>query len=592
MSAPTVKILIGDALEKLKELPDKSVHCVVTSPPYFHQRDYSKCQCGGAGPNCPICKGTGIIDGMKDHQVGLEKSPEEYVQKLVEVFRDVKRVLRDDGTLWIVIGDSYATVSGGMEQLKRLGTSTPQYGAISYAEGYVGVSQDGKQGNDLKHKDLCMIPSRVATALQEPYYTGKIKNAEDRRWLAGMVDGEGCIFISRSKKGAITGRDGKYVRTQDAFDVGVKITNTHRELIDEVRKLVGWGSVRVSRTRSLDAYEWATYSNNARDFIREVYPYLIAKQYEARLALGCPPSGDDAEKAHETIKVLHKGGKAEKDYPAPPSMYESGWYLRSDIIWSKPNPMPESVTDRPTKSHEYIFLLTKSSKYFYDQEAIREVYNYDGRRDTMMKGSKKYASSLFSDQTTQTVHERGHERWPSSGRNARSVWEIATEPYQDAHFAVFSRELPERCIKAGSSERGCCSKCGAPWERIVETERTFESGSGRAGHIPSGKSGPFLQGGGETIDIRRGPVTATTTTGWQPTCGCYTVQEVLSESGIVPCTVLDPFAGSGTTGEVARSLGRSSILIELNPQYEPMIRKRVLPEVKPFTEFGDEDEVC
>lgn len=507
-SAPTVKIMIGDALEKLKELPDKSVHCVCTSPPYFHQRDYSKCQCskgaylseesvpanerdtqavggptkknyrhGKADPNCPICKGTGIIEGMKDHQLGLEKSPEEYVEKLVEVFREVKRVLRDDGTLWIVIGDSYATMSGGMEQLKRLGTDTPQYGAISYAEGYVGVSQDGKQGNDLKHKDLMGIPWRTAFALQAPYRK--------------------CLTCG---------------------------TEAHDSR---------WGKVRDK--------------TGTTHFI-------------------CP----------ECLAIrVHK-------------ISEEGWYLRSEIIWSKPNPMPESVTDRPTKSHEQIFFFTKSSSYHYDQEAIREVYNYDGRRDTMMKGSKKYASSLFSDQTTQTVHERGHERWPSSGRNARSVWEIATEPYQDAHFAVFSRELPERCIKAGSSERGCCSKCGAPWERIVETERTFESGSGRAGHIPSGKSGPFLQGGGETIDIRRGPVTATTTTGWQPTCGCYTVQEVLSESGIVPCTVLDPFAGSGTTGEVARSLGRSSILIELNPQYEPMIKKRVLPEVKPFTEFGDE----
>jgi DNA modification methylase len=263
----TWHLLTGDVRERLADLPAASVQCCVTSPPYWGLRDY----------------GT-------DGQLGLEPTPDAYVASMVAVFREVRRVLRDDGTLWLNVGDSFSD------------------------------------------KQLQGVPWRLAFALQA-----------------------------------------------------------------------------------------------------------------------------------------------------------DGWYLRSDIIWNKPNPMPESVTDRPTKSHEYVFLLTKSARYFYDAEAIKEPAKDWGTRDrTNWRGK---VNSPAGPQTGCT-----NANHAASGRNARSVWTITTQPYPDAHFATFPEALPERCIKAGT-------KLGD--------------------------------------------------------------------------TVLDPFAGSGTTGQVAVQLGRSFVGIELNAAYADLARTRI-----------------
>jgi len=217
-------------------------------------------------------------------QLGLEETPEKYVENMVEVFQEVKRVLKDDGTVWLNLGDSYngSGGAGGDYNKGGLKEGQPKYGR--------------KFTNNLKSKDLVGIPWRVAFALQA-----------------------------------------------------------------------------------------------------------------------------------------------------------DGWYLRQDIIWHKPNPMPESVTDRCTKSHEYIFLLSKSAKYFYNHISIQEKANYDGRKDTIMKGSEKYKNSGH------ILAARGHIRWHENEdgikiRNKRSVWSINTKPYKEAHFAVFPPKLPELCIKAGSKE--------------------------------------------------------------------------------------------------------------------------------------------
>ena len=149
------------------------------------------------------------------------------------------------------------------------------------------------------------------------------------------------------------------------------------------------------------------------------------------------------------------------------ALQADGWYLRSDIIWSKPNPMPESVTDRPTKAHEYLFLLTKSARYYFDADAVREA----ARRD-VPRGHERQAAEARAYQRRMdgSAHDVPDVSTIPSGRNIRSVWTIATRPYPGAHFAVFPPELPERCIKAGSSEKGVCPECGAPWERMVERE--------------------------------------------------------------------------------------------------------------------------
>ena len=184
------------------------------------------------------------------------------------------------------------------------------------------------------------------------------------------------------------------------------------------------------------------------------------------------------------------------------------------------------------------------------------------------------------------------------GRNLRSVWAINPQAFPEAHFATFPERLVEPCIMAGTSEKGCCPECGAPWVRVVEKERTFESGSGKAGNMPEGKHGPGLQGGGATKDVRRGPTLHTKTTGWQPSCDCafnalpksvrksmerttgFLIGEKLAGEfdkrfAPVPCTILDPFVGSGTVVLVAMRLGRSAIGIELNPKYAQMAEDRI-----------------
>ncbi len=326
-----MKILVGDCRETLKTLADKSVHCCVTSPPYWGLRDYGH-----------------------DGQIGLEQSPEQFVAELVAVFREVHRVLRDDGTCWVNLGDSYARCGGTDRK--------PSETAIK--------NRDQKAPEGLKPKDLVGIPWRVAFALQA-----------------------------------------------------------------------------------------------------------------------------------------------------------EGWYLRSDIIWHKPNPMPESVTDRPTKAHEYIFLLTKSERYFYDAEAIKEqaVDTCGSRKEFRGGGSYVNGNSFDNSGVVPNATKgntgrggknafrgQGHFRETDCGpanregrdmkdvgaspmRNKRTVWTVATKPYREAHFATYPPDLIKPCILAGCPVGG---------------------------------------------------------------------------------VVLDPFGGSGTTGEVALLLGRDAILCELNPEYAALIEGR------------------
>ena len=372
-------ILQGDVIEQLRSLPVDSVHCVVTSPPYWGLRDY-----GVAG------------------QIGLEPTPEAYVARMVDVFREVRRVLRPDGTLFLNLGDSYAggATAGSVAALNG------KQGSNRGSHARIGHPPEIPLG--LKPKDLVGIPWRVAFALQA-----------------------------------------------------------------------------------------------------------------------------------------------------------DGWWLRSDVIWAKPNPMPESVTDRPAKSHEYVFLLTRSAKYYFDMEAVKEKAEYGYSQEI---GAKIWNRSGVPGEPG---HTPGARTIPGDGgtRNLRDVWTIPSQPYPEAHFATYPEALVEKPILAGTSEKGCCAECGAPWERQVSTERTFESGSGKSGILPIGKNGANLQGGGQTVDIRMGPITHTATTGWAATCQ--------HAAAVVPCTVLDPFLGSGTTLAVARRLGRNGVGIELNPEYVKLAEKRI-----------------
>lgn len=315
-------ILCGDVRDQLRLIPDETVNCVVTSPPYWGLRDYgtasweggdpehahrvhderasapgSAKQASSAGANYVYAGDCSCGAVRVDSQLGLEKTPEEYVCNMVEVFREVRRVLRKDGTLWLNLGDSYAGSGKGPSNslTQAVWDSQPSRNG---AQARAGAPTEWLSiPGGLKAKDLVGIPWRVAFALQA-----------------------------------------------------------------------------------------------------------------------------------------------------------DGWWLRSDIIWSKPNPMPESVTDRPTKAHEYVFLLSKSERYYYDADAIKENANPDHA------SRYKYA---FSGAPEGRVDPGGHERIVPEGereytgqRNRRTVWEIATRPYPEAHFATYPEELVKPCILAGCPEGG------------------------------------------------------------------------------------------------------------------------------------------
>jgi len=329
----------GDAFQVLKGLPDESVHCIITSPPYYNQRDYTS-----------------------DEQIGLEQTPEDYIDKLIEVFRESRRVLRHDGTLWINIGDSYNKNSGHSQE--RNNDAENIHKNNNYISSFA-----------IKPKDLIGVPWMLAFALRH-----------------------------------------------------------------------------------------------------------------------------------------------------------DGWWLRQDIIWKKLNCMPESVKNRCTKTHEYIFLLAKSQNYYYDYYAIKEPVSETSLKRAEYGWDCERPSTKNSSFNGDGIHveKMGKRFVDESGRNKRSVWEVSTKSYKEAHFATFNTELITPCILAGTSSKGCCSKCGTPFNRII-------------------------------IDAQ---------TDWQQGCDC-------KDMTVVPCVVMDPFMGSGTTAEAATINMRDYVGIELNPEYVKLARKRM-----------------
>jgi len=236
-----------------------------------------------------------------------------------------------------------------------------------------------------------------------------------------------------------------------------------------------------------------------------------------------------------------------------------GWYLRQDIIWAKPNPMPESVKDRCTKSHEYIFLLSKSAKYYYDNEAVKEQSKEpeDNRGE---RGNRKRFP------TDKIAGIRGPGVYPMA--NKRDVWTVTTKPYKGAHYATFPPELITPCILAGAPET-CCAKCGAPYERVVERDRKArnELPKDDPRYRPNTYHGSYenINGKGDA------GYTFTQTTGYRPTCNC----NAGTSSGIV----FDPFVGSGTTVATAVKLGRRGVGLDLSMKYlRENARERIYQE--------------
>ena len=263
-----------------------------------------------------------------------------------------------------------------------------------------------------------------------------------------------------------------------------------------------------------------------------------------------------------------------------------GFWVRAMVIWEKPNTMPESVKDRPTESHEYILLLTKSERYFYDADAVREPHKQASLERVQQKwaDATKYDEDGAPDRQHSWQREREemtHACHPG-GRNLRSVWRFATIPYMGAHFAVFPPELPRRCILAGSPPK-VCAECGAPYERVTEREPVPYPGGSHGNYVQKGRppGGNYAikgrpPGGQENADsstLGKVEYYRVVTVGWQPTCECHADLPV-DERPTRPAIILDPFAGSGTTLKVAEDLGRWWIGIDICEQYSEQIRER------------------
>jgi DNA modification methylase len=291
-------------------------------------------------------------------------------------------------------------------------------------------------------------------------------------------------------------------------------------------------------------------------------------------------------------------------------LQDAGWYLRQDIIWHKPNPMPESVRDRCTKAHEYLFLFAKSPGYYFDAEAVKEPAQDWGTRDRKnWKGNVSHAGKPGHHGCTNANHaatgKNKRSVWPieATGNREREcvevlrsdltpeqkweviksllddgsqpdVWRITPKPYKGAHFATFPPALVEPCVLAGTSAHGVCPHCGSPWVRETASERvpTRPGADSKVYRASSHDDSPYHGQNGMVVGNRdpQRHCTRTVTTGWRQPDGCH-------GCGLppVPATVLDPFAGSGTTAEVAWKLGRSAVLCELNPEYVKLIEKRL-----------------
>jgi len=285
-----------------------------------------------------------------------------------------------------------------------------------------------------------------------------------------------------------------------------------------------------------------------------------------------------------------------------------GWWLRRDIIWSKDNPMPESCRDRPTTAHEYVFLLTKSAKYFYDAEAVKEPLARASVKRLKQPGFEQQAGGPkdYGHRTNQNrsarkalcnLHEKliaaekwgdRHEGWsardPGIGRACRSVWTGANQPSSLEHYASFPVWLAKRCIQAGTSEKGACPTCGAPWARLLrrdsDTDTSYKGSSFSKGKTVNRDGGDRAQKGERFIKMPAG---------WEPTCSCAGQEcpghhlapargAEPAQPDALPQVVLDPFAGTGTVGVACIELEREFVGIELADSYVEMAGRRLEKE--------------
>jgi len=439
--------------------------------------------------------------------LGLEPTPELYVEHIVEVFREVRRVLRKDGSLWLNMGDCYTGSANS-------GSSTPRGGG---GKPHRIQGLPTKSGGSLKPKDLLGMPWRVAFALQA-----------DGWWLRSDV------IWSKPNPMPESTRD----RPTRAHEYLFLFTKSGSSVFWTHRDHAGVRSQPKPDYRWIDQAAAYLYAHRARLWGTRITETFKALGFNANLS------------AAERL-IEHK--------TEPPD-----W--RTEPFPKVPEGWPQTALERRWKRIN----LWRGHDYYYDADAIREPhkpeslarYEYGLRASYAKKdsyGGTKDNAFCATDRPGDYINE--------GSRNKRSVWTIATQSFPGAHFATFPEKLIEPCIKAGTSEYGCCPKCKAPYERKVERERFGKATSGT-------KFDNTMQGGPLSRSRQayraaglEGPPPSKTI-GWNPTCAC-------GKSALDTCIILDPFCGSGTAGVVALKLGRSFIGTELNPDYCKMARRRI-----------------
>ena len=477
----------------------KSVQMCVTSPPYFGLRDYG-------------------VEG----QLGLEATPDEYVAKMVDVFRCVRDVLRDDGTLWLNLGSSYAS-----------GDKTPNQSLLRQRVpscGKRGTAPQGSQGADRACLDSCDEPQGATHC----HHESSARTGQSSRQAAQQIEPttQGSEHSGFDQSSRLTFQTGDHQST-----TGATSQNVQDALLLSDEALV---YQQEPRTSLRDAQECADKSACTCGTSRMLQPLAVHTKGKESFFSACRRSDCNGIGmcgycfSSLTTASLNIKQKDELNIPhlVAMALQADGWILRQTIIWSKPNPMPESVRDRCTKAHEYIFLLSKSDRYYFDHEAIKEPVaastvarlsqpnlanqagsdRVPGKTNGNMKAVRSKANSFKREGSKREqaipgqavgTHrpDRAESEYDLDTRNRRSVWTVATRPYKGAHFATFPPALIEPCILAGS----------------------------------------------RVNDI-----------------------------------VLDPFMGSGTTAAVALQHGRQYLGCELNPAYQPLQDARIADAVGPL----------
>ena len=431
-------IIVGDALDVLRTLPAESVHCCVTSPPYWGLRDY-----GEPG------------------QLGLESTPGEYVERIVGIFREVRRVLRGDGTLWLNLGSSYSnagattggcspksTLSGGGGKYRKGSKNEAMFNASSRPDqNAAACGTDGTEPQDSGGAD-------PACPCFGDGHLGDSPTRHDRTPRTPPRRHEAAAHHPPTVRDSV--RSGFDSASQCALHRGAQASTTSASPPSARDACVPVDAASVCpqgpRTSSCDAPTCADTAENSHDRRGTSQPS------DRRTSdTGSSSSASDPPALTMLYSTIASLGFKQKDMVPIPwlvalALQADGWYLRSDIIWAKPNPMPESVTDRPTKAHEYVFLLSKSARYFYDADAVREAGTLPphvrDRRSNFKGESAAVEAAGMSPMARDGVIEC------DGTRNRRTVWTIATQPFPGSHFAVMPPALVRPCILAGCPPDG------------------------------------------------------------------------------------------------------------------------------------------